>query len=160
MRTCGVIFVCGAALTGCTASTPPAVRVMRVDVGERTADASVLRITLDAENRNDTELPLEELRYAVRLDGREVFRATRAPEASLRRLGTQKLTIPAVVPSALMPTTDARFEITGELQYRRPGEISRILYDNRLWRPSATFADQGVINLTPAPAGSGQPGSP
>lgn len=160
MRTSGVVLGCGVLLAGCTASTPPSVRVARVEVGERTADASVLRITLDAENRNDTELPLEELRYAVRLDGREVFRATRAPEASLRRLGTQRLTIPAVVPTQFMPTTDARFEITGELQYRRPGEISRILYDNRLWRPTAPFSDQGVISLTPVPAGSDQPGSP
>lgn len=142
--------VVGLGLVGCSSSSPPTLRVTEVEVGERTSEGLVLYFNLDAANRNEVELPLEQVRYTLSLDGKEVFRGVRSPEASLRRLGTQPVRFPAVVPlgpGEPGPSGQTSFEIEGRLEYRSPGEISRLLYDNGIYRPTVSFRDAGRIDL-------------
>lgn len=147
----GVLVMVASMAGGCRSSVaPPTLRVAQVLVGDRTADGLVLYFDVDAENRNDVELPLREAQYAVRLDGREVFRGTRSPEASLRRLGVQRVRLPAVMALGAgepAPTGPTRFEIEGALRYQRPGPFAAVLYDNHLYRPSVPLRDAGVIDI-------------
>ena len=91
-------FFIAAALSGCTAYTAPLIKVAEVEVGDRSDAGIVLKIALEAENRNEFELPLREIRYSVRLEGGQTFTGLRSPEATLRRFGTQRITFPAVIP--------------------------------------------------------------
>ncbi len=148
----GVIGVVLAAtwLGGCSSYSAPTLRVEKVEIGERSPDGLVLKFAIEADNRNDIELPLREVHYALKLDGREVFRGVRSPEASLRRLGTQRIVFPAVVPLKAgeeVPSGLVTFEIEGSLAYTTPGQIAEILFDTGLKRPSVSFRDGGQIDL-------------
>ncbi|MFN0132624.1 MAG: LEA type 2 family protein [Phycisphaerales bacterium] len=135
--------IAAASLGGCTSITRPGVRVADARVTDRTAEGVVVEVTLEAENRNQTELPLREVRYAVDVDGRRVFDAMRSPEATLRRVGTQLVRFPAVIPASAGPIgPQTRVRITGNLRYQAPGEISRLLYDTGVRRPSIGFAHE------------------
>ena len=138
-------------LAGCSSYDAPRLAVSSVALGERSDEAVVLVFTLDAANSNDVALPLERVRYTVRLDGRVVFRGTRWAEATLRRVGTQQISLPAAVPLEQMPKTGrgVPYRITGELIYVTPGEIAQLLFDSGVRRPSVRFSDDGVLDFEP-----------
>ena len=148
-----------ALLAGCSSYKPPTLAVTGASVAQESPDGLVLRFTLDATNENEVELPLREVAYAVRLDGREVFRGVRSPEATLRRLGTQQIVVPAAVPAdGERPRGVARFEIDGKLSYTTPGSIAQVLFDTGVRRPSVRFRQEGEVDLSAA--GSTEPPPP
>jgi hypothetical protein len=151
MRSAIAIAV-AAVLPACTGTQPPRITLADAAVSDRSGEALVIDFTLDAENINDEPLPLATVDYTVRLDGRVVFRGTRSAQATLRRRGTQQIVLPAAVRAdltrpGLSQTGESGYRITGVLRYITPGEISRLLFDAGLRRPSARFDAEGVIDL-------------
>lgn len=153
------------ALAGCSTYSAPTLTVSNVRIAEESPSGLVLEFSLNAANRNEIELPLREVRYALSVDGQEVFRGVRSPEATLRRVGTQTITIPAVIPldqGRGRPTGTRRFAIDGTLAYTTPGQLARVLFDIKVRRPTVSFHTEGEVDfnapVTPAPAGSGPPG--
>ena len=140
--TVGVAVLVGA-MGGCASYAPPTLTVSSARVAEETDAGYVVDFAIDATNRNDVELPLKEVRYTLRLDGAEVFRGVRSPEASLRRLGTQQFHIPAAVPGR--PAAGARYALDGELLYITPGQLAQVLFDIRVRRPKVGFRQEGVV---------------
>lgn len=135
-------------LGGCGLSTKaPSLSLSKVEVGEQTEQGVVLYFNLDAQNQNEVELPLRQVKYALRVGGKEVFRGVRSPEASLRRLGTQRVRFPAVVPAASIPAGALAFEVDGVLEYATPGQIAELLYDVGLRNPSVGFREAGTVDL-------------
>ena len=137
-------------LGGCTAYRKPAVKVTDVQVGDRSESGIVLKIVLDAENQNDVELPLREIRYQVRMQGGATFSGLRSAEASLRRLGTQRITFPAVIPLAAgepAPSGPVLVEVSGKLGYLAPGQIAQVLYDTGIQRPARAFSGSQTVDL-------------
>lgn len=154
-----------ALLAGCTTYSAPTLAVSNVRIADESPSGLVLEFSLDASNRNEIELPLREVRYTLSLDGQEVFRGVRSPEATLRRVGTQTIKIPAVIPlgdGQTRPTGTRRFAIDGSLAYTTPGQLAQVLFDIKVRRPTVSFHTEGEVDLstpvTPAPAGSGPPG--
>ena len=140
-------FVALGVLGGCSTYSAPGLRVSQVRVAERTEAGVVLDFALEATNRNEVELPLREVRYSVSLDGKEVFRGVRSPEASLRRLGTQTIHVPAVVPAADAGARTARYVLAGELGYITPGQFAQVLFDIKVRRPNVAFREEGDVEL-------------
>jgi hypothetical protein len=141
-------------LAGCSTYSAPELHVLRAAVTDETPEGLVVGFTIEATNRNEIELPLREVRYTLRLDGREVFSGVRSPEASLRRLGTQTIRIPAVIavgPESPRPTGTLPFTIDGTLGYITPGQFAQVLFDIKVRRPSVAFTGQGTLDLTQAP---------
>jgi hypothetical protein len=144
-------------LAGCSSYTDPTLRVAGAGVADEGPGALVLDVTIAAQNRNHVELPLREIEYTVSIDGREVFRGVRSPEATLRRLGEQTFTVPAVlVYDGPRPVGPHEFEIEGEVRYITPGELAQALFDTGVRRPTVRFSDRGRVELGdgthPAPA--------
>lgn len=138
-----------ASLAGCSYQ-PPSLRVTDARVTERTEQGFVVLIGVEAENRNEIELPLREVRYSVTLEGGETFNGVRSPEASLRRLGTQKISFPAVfplAPGAAPPTGTVRCDVSGTLGYISPGEFAQVLFDSGVRRPSVSFRGDIPLDL-------------
>lgn len=137
--------------SGCSSYDPPRLRVQEVTLADRSDEAVLLDFVLEATNRNEVELPLQTVDYAVSLDGRVVFEGRRSAEATLRRLGTQRIVLPAAV--RLSPGAQAtglhRYRISGELTYVTPGEIAQALFDAGVRRPTIDFAQQGEIDFGP-----------
>jgi hypothetical protein len=137
-------------LGGCSKYMAPTLDVTGVRVLEETPAGLVLEFSIDAANRNEVELPLREVRYSLMLDGREVFRGVRSPEAALRRLGTQTVRIPAVIPigeGQPRPTGRQRYTLDGTLAYTTPGQFAQVLFDIKVRRPRVGFRDEGEVEL-------------
>lgn len=139
-----------AALGGCSSYSAPRLAVTNAQVAGVTDDGVVLEFTLDATNANEVEIPLREVEYSVTLDGREVFRGVRSPEATLRRYGTQRIILPAAIPAGSWEALAggvAAFRIDGTLGYTTPGEIAQVLFDTGVRRPSVGFSQVAQVNL-------------
>jgi hypothetical protein len=138
------------ALGGCKAYQRPILNVADVEVGDRSDAGIVLKVALDAENRNEFELPLREIHYQVRLEGGQTFSGLRSAEASLRRFGTQRITFPAVIPlipDTPPPTGNVRVEVSGSLDYMAPGDVAQILYDTGFYKPTQSFSGAAAVSL-------------
>ena len=57
----------GALLLGACAYKPPALRVTDAKIVDRTEQGFVVLVGVEAENQNEIELPLRQLRYSVTL---------------------------------------------------------------------------------------------
>src|SRR5262245_59188872 len=111
------------AVQGCTSYAPPTLSVASATLTERTESGMVLEFTLTAQNKNSVALPLKEMRYRLELDGREVFRGYRSPEATLRRYGQQVLKVPAAItlgPDQPPPSGLVKYRLEGTLTYVVP----------------------------------------
>lgn len=148
-----VLALAPAFLAGCSTYAPPTLEFAQPRLVDESPDGFVLAFELDATNANEVELPLRDVRYTVALDGR-TYRGVRSGEASLRRLGTQRLVIPAAFPLSegqARPAGPVRYRVEGELRYVTPGEIAQILFDTGVRRPTVTFRHEGTIDLGAAP---------
>lgn len=139
---------------GCESYSAPALSMARAEPTERTPDGCAMLFTLDARNENEDGLPLRTVEYRLDLNGREVFAGTRSAEATLRRLGTQQLKLPAVV--SITPETQAfvtgqtHYRLTGSLYYVTPGRLAETLFDSGVHTPSVGFTFEGDIDLSRA----------
>ncbi|MEM8758489.1 MAG: LEA type 2 family protein [Planctomycetota bacterium] len=151
-----------AILGGCSAYDAPSIRVASVEVADRSDEAVVIEFTLDAENTNDVALPLKTLRYTVRINGRPVARVMRSGEATLRRVGTQQIVLPAAVRLSDLRDAgdDAAYEMTGRLTYVTPGEFAQRLFDVGVRRPSVRFTAEGRLDLSGGARPSGPAADP
>lgn len=139
-----------ALLAGCSYSAPK-LSVSGARITDRSDQGVVVSFTVDALNANPVEFPLREVHYTLTLDGKPVFFGVRSPEASLRRLGTQQFSFPAVIPLApgQALTGEHPYLIDGTLDYTAPGELAQTLFDTGVRRPSVSFHQSGTIDLTP-----------
>ncbi|MEX2217117.1 MAG: LEA type 2 family protein, partial [Phycisphaerales bacterium] len=138
--------------------SPPQLSLARAFVSQESDRGLVITFNLDALNRNAEELPLHEVRYTLSLNGKPVFFGIRSPEANLRRLGTQTISIPAVVrlePGQPRPGGGeggpAGYTLEGRLVYSTPGHFARVLFDLNLRRPTIHFREQGSVDLAQHP---------
>lgn len=137
---------------GCASSAAPKVSIAGAQLAERTSEGVAMQFTLNAENTNDVGLPLRTVRYTLELDGKQVFSGTRSAEATLRRLGTQQIVLPAVIanlPETAATRTTGRvpYRISGTMTYIAPGQIAEILFDSGVRVPSTDFSGTGEIDL-------------
>lgn len=145
-----IVAVGVAVLSGCTSYRPPEFDVASVRPTERTDEGVAMVFELDAKNQNEVALPLRDVEYTVELDGRTVFTGTRSAEATLRRQGTQRIRLPAVVSRAgdAPPTTGrVPYTIKGTVTYVTPGQIAELLFDSGVRVPTVAFTDTGVVDL-------------
>jgi hypothetical protein len=145
-----------AMLAGCSSYSAPTLRVSRAEVIDRSREASVVHFTIEAQNANDVELPLRSVSYTLSKGGQPVFRGIRSPEATLRRIGTQTFTIPAVLPAS-EPAGPQVYTLQGTLEYIIPGSIAQILFDTGVRRPSVGFTQDVRIDTTTPAAPASQP---
>jgi hypothetical protein len=135
---------------GCTSYAPPKLTVTRAYVAQESDAGVVVAFNLDATNTNSIELPLREVRYTLLINGEPVFYGVRSPEATLRRLGTQPISFPAVIrvdPGHPRPTGAAHYDIDGTLTYSTPGQLADVLFDLKFRRPKVSFHESGTVDL-------------
>jgi hypothetical protein len=140
-------------VTGCgVAHKAPVLIVTEARVVDESSLGMVVAFGLDATNLNTDAVPLREVRYALTLDGREAFRGVRGGEATIRRFGTQRITLPAALtlgPESPRPSGVVEYELSGTLSYIAPGRLAQILFDTGFSRPSVPFHITGRIDMGP-----------
>lgn len=137
------------ALGACSSVVPPRFEAVSVSPAEHSEDGLVLRFTVEATNDNDEPMPLQSASYTLTVEGHPVFTGTRSPEATIRRFGTQRFELPAVIPyDTRLPAGRAPYRITGTVSYLEPGRLAEVLFDNEVRVPSAPLAIGGTIDFT------------
>ena len=147
-------------MSGCTVYRDPSVSVVGATVTQ-TADGLLgLDFSLVMENPNEHPLALHEFNYTLAVDGAVAYRGRWAASATLPASGTRRLSIPAVVRynqagrTSSSGTSKPRYDLAGHVLYLVPGEIAEILFDMGVRKPKASFAAQGVLDLTPPDDGA------
>ncbi len=140
------ILLAVALLPAACAYRPPTLTVADARISEQTEAGYVITFDIDAANDNAIELPLARIDYVVFLDGQRVFTGTRSAEASLRRRGVQRLTLPAAVPADAMPPGECEYELRGRLTYLIPGRLAEVLFDAGVLRPRVGFSAEGQLD--------------
>lgn len=157
------------ALGGCETLRPPQLTLGEAVVTEKTDEAIAFDVAVDMINPNPQELELQEFRYTVAVDGRQVFQGRRSAEASLPAEGGKRVRIPGVVrydqmnwsappgagaedgvssggSGASLPE-QANYRVHGTLTYIVPGALAEILFDTGVRRPRVGFSGEGVVAL-------------
>lgn len=139
-------------LAACTGVTPPTFRITGVELVERSADASLVLFTVEGDNPNRQQLPLDTVRYTMTLEGRAPFTAQRSAQATLPGFGTQTFTVPVAITDDAggVPTGKSGYSISGNVEYRIPGSIADLLFDNDIRRPTQPFGESGTLDFTNA----------
>jgi len=145
-----ILILAGALLSGCSTYDAPTLEVTSALVTQETSQGMVIDFGIDVANTNDFEVPLERIRYTLRLGGQRVFTGTRSAEATVRRLGTQQITLPAAIDLEKyeLPTGEVQYELFGSVVYVTPGQIARILFDAGVSRPKAKFRHKGTLDFS------------
>ena len=145
------LAVCLGAI-GCTAYKTPSFRITDVQLVERGADAALIVFTVEGDNPNREQLPLDTVRYSMTLEGRAPFVAQRSAEATLPGFGTQTFSLPVAITDASggLPSTKAGYSISGTVEYRLPGSIADLLFDNDIRKPTQGFGESGSLDFTDA----------
>jgi hypothetical protein len=137
-------------LAACSSVRPPTFEPVSARAVSATPDGVLLEFTLDARNRNQEPMPLRRADYAVFLDGREVFRGSRSPEATAPTFGSQSFVLPAVVAASAVPASgSASYRITGTVSYLEPGTLAETLFDADVRVPTAPLDVAGSVPLAP-----------
>lgn len=144
------------AAAGCSTYESPVIEVASAVVTESSPEGTVIAFTMETSNSNMAPLPLRDATYTLELNGTKVFSATRSAEATLRRLGTQRIVLPVAVPaSALAQVTSGgpvEYRLSGTLQYVTPGALAELLFDTGVQQPDVSFSKTGSIDLSGTPA--------
>jgi len=137
---------------GCASYSPPSFRITDVQLVERSTDAALIIFTIEGDNPNREQLPLDTVRYSMTLDGRAPFSAQRSAEATLPGFGTQVFTIPVSITDASggLPSEKIGYTISGTVEYRLPGSIADLLFDNDIRKPTQAFGESGSLDFTDA----------
>lgn len=148
--------LCWPGLAGC-GYTAPTLTIIEGRATERTPDGVAMLFTVEAANENDEGLPLRTVDYTVDLDGKRVFQGTRSPEATIRRRGVQRFTLPAVVNLAEAPEFARHagpnaYTVSGSVRYVTPGQLAEVLFDAGVHVPSVGFSGSGQVDLGAAHA--------
>lgn len=137
-------------LTGCRSVTAPTFDAQSAQTTRATDDAVAIEFVIDAENPNPDPMPLRRVDYELAVNGRTVFSARRSPEATIPPFGTQRFTLPAVVPAEMQPDDPtAPYTLSGTVRYLEPGRLNEILFDRDLRVPKAPLRLRGTITFTP-----------
>jgi len=83
------------------------------------------------------------------VDGRTVFDSRRAAQATLRRLGTQTLILPVVIPTSRTGALTGlhALVVSGTLSYIAPGQLGELLFDTGVRVPKVSFTQAVQVEL-------------
>lgn len=134
---------------GCFYKTPT-FTVVDVGMEAESEEAIVVSFTLEGVNDNAVALPLGRTRYALQVDGRQVFRGVRSAEATLPRRGHQRIDVPVVIPASVLDELGGdllAYRLSGHVEYQLPGALGELIFETDLRRPKAPFAERGRLDL-------------
>lgn len=137
-----------AVLPACSGVVPPRFEAVGVRSGEQTDEGLVLVFELEATNDNPEPMQLQTANYTLFVAGEPVFTGIRSPEASIRRFGTQRIELPAVIPfDRALPAGTPEYVISGTVSYLEPGRLAEVLFDSDVRVPKTSLSVGGIIDF-------------
>ena len=151
----GVLMLAvGAGASGCDGFRAPTVSVMDVKLIDATDEALALSFVMDLANPNTAAVPLQEFRYTLAIDGKEVYAGRRSGGVTLSAVDSRQVLLPAIVPYRAVGWTpqtvpaSVDYTFTGRLQYYAPKRLTQVLFDTGTRRPKVPFSARGTLQLS------------
>lgn len=150
-------------LAGCAGHKPPTFAVTGATLASRTAESSIVMVTIEGENPNPEALPLYSVRYrgsAGDGEGSASFAAERSPERTIPRFSRASFTVPVILANDALTGPVGRIDLSGTVVYQVPGTIAEVFFDNDIRRPSAKVEGtasvllDATVPVSMAPAGA------
>ena len=137
-------------LGACASYAPPSFEISGVELAERSSESALVRSTVTGDNPNREQLPLDEIRYTVTIEGHPPFSAVRSAQSTLPGFSTQSFDVPVALSSGDGPLPEGRvpYTIRGTVAYRLPGSIADLLFDNDIRKPTQPFGESGTLDFT------------
>ena len=142
-----------AGASGCDGFRAPTVSVRNVTLIDATDDALALSFVMDLANPNTAAVPLQEFRYTLAIDGKEVYAGRRSGAVTLSALDSRQISLPAIVPYRALGWTSQTlpasvdYTFTGRLQYYAPKRLTQVLFDTGTRRPKVPFSARGTLQI-------------
>jgi hypothetical protein len=142
LRPFAALLAAALLLAGCAAD--PAVRAVRGERVNTTAEATEVHLFLELTNPNQAPLELITWDYAVSVDGRTAYQGRWMPSLTLPpnvAIGTE---LPAVIPASFGDISKASWRVQGVVDYRATRQLDRLLYQLGVTRLHASFQADGA----------------
>lgn len=156
----------GSLLTGCAGHKPPTFEVTGATLASRSAESSIILVTIEGENPNPDALPLYSIRYRASAgdgDAAGSFAAERSPERTIPRFSRGSFTVPVILANDQLSGPVGSIDLSGTVVYQVPGTIAEVFFDNDIRRPSAKVEGSAsvlldaTVPISMAPAGAVTP---
>ncbi len=137
-------------LPACSSPYSPEVSLAGARLVERTSDATLLELDLDASNAGDEPLRMKDIEYEARTSG-DTFTATRSAQAVIPPFSTRRVVLPVAIPRDL---GDGPYTIVvqGHMIYV-PNSVIRDTMTDLGWpSPSSPVAGDAVAEANAAAA--------
>ena len=139
-----------ALLAACSSSVSPEVSLVGARFVERTSDATLLELDLDAANAGSEPLKLRDIQYEARTSS-DTFTATRSAQAVIPPFSSRRVVLPVAIPRDL---GDGPYTLTvqGRMLYV-PNSVIRDTMTDLGWpSPSSPIAGDAVAEANAAAA--------
>jgi len=151
--------VAAAALTGGCSGLPsfqtgvnvedPSVRVGVLTVTEQTEQGVVFEVPVALANPNEVTVPLREADYTISIDGVGDYDFKGQALAAVPDGGAQVLMLRGALPTAADALAGRGYRVRGRLEYRKPGELQRVLQQTGFPPPRVRFEGEGKVHAAP-----------
>jgi hypothetical protein len=136
-------------LAGCFSHASPEVSLAGAQLAQSNDTARVVNITLDARNPGPDPIAIYDVRYAVTVDGHEVFEGVRAGEAVLGRYATRSIVLPVAIPASVLGAGSTPAEVSATVTYVPPGAFREVLFDAG-WKPTVSVRGPATLEVPQA----------
>jgi hypothetical protein len=161
--TLGLCLVASIAVAGGCSVPRPRIEATEARIAETGGSTTRLDIVLGLTNTGSTDVELVNYDYTVSLEDGSSYGGRWAALRALPPNETVQAVIPAVVPSS-SAREGARWTVRGQVSYRDPQSIARILYEAGFLKTEADMSGSGTLAppaakaVPAAPAGPGTQG--
>jgi len=131
----------------------PSVRVGVLTVTEQTGQGVAFEVPVALANPNEVTLPLRQADYTITIDGVGDYDFKGQALAAVPDGGAQVLmlrgALPVGAPGAADGLAGRAYRVRGRLEYRKPGELQRVLRQTGFPPPRVRFEGEGKVRVAP-----------
>ena len=129
--------------------TTPTAEVGELRLVDQTDEGARLEVSVSLQNPNPFPLPLAINDYRVSVAGKTFFFREHV-RRTLPAQGRQTLELAAALTTGEADLTGATYHVRGWVEYRRPGQLRRIMHDSGVPLPVVNYYTAGRLGQTSA----------
>jgi len=123
----------------------PTTQVRRVSVTQESEEGSQVTAFIAVRNPNKAPLPLVRIQYTIDVGGKMISYQDEV-HRTLPSDGIQVVVLPVAFATDGSSIGGRRFDISGSITYRPPGQFRKLLTESKVPLPTVPFAGSGRID--------------
>lgn len=145
MKSCFILIVIAAGLSGCISALPLSVKVVGAEVLEQTPEGARLEVALVVSNPNKVALPLQQASYSLNIEGVGGYTSIELPARVLGPRSAQTIRLPAAIATDGREMSGMAWRASGNIKYEPENYVRAFLTESGVPLPLALFSGRGVL---------------